>query len=332
MILVTGGAGFIGSHLCIQLIDEGYDIIILDNLENSDATVVSRIEEITGKTSVFLRGDVKDSNFLNSVFAKYEIHAVFHCAGKKSVKESSASPLIYYEDNVVGLVRVLQAMESFKVKSIIFSSSATVYGSDAAMPVNESQVAGELANPYARTKRMCEQILQDLCVADRTWRVGVLRYFNPIGAHQSGLIGESPNGTPNNLLPFIGKVVSGEYPFLSVYGDDYPTQDGSGVRDYIHVSDLVAGHLSAMNYINQNAGFNVWNLGAGIGYSVFQIIETFEKVSKRKISYKVVQRRAGDVAKSWADPDKAERELGWKASKNLEEMISDNWRWINGNF
>lgn len=329
MILVTGGAGFIGSHLCVQLLELGHNLVILDNLSNSESSVIEDIKKIAGKSLHFIQGDVKDKDLLRLIFAEYEISTVFHCAGRKSVKESSVSPLVYYEENVSGLINILQVMKEYEIKDIIFSSSATVYGTDAKMPVGENEVSGSLANPYARTKRMCEHILEDMCTADKLLRVGILRYFNPIGAHSSGLIGERPSGVPNNLMPFIGKVVAGEYPFLSVYGDDYPTNDGSGVRDYIHIDDLVSGHICAMDYIKRHEGCNVWNLGTGIGYSVFEIVRAFEKASKRKVEYQIVARREGDVAASWADPRKALDQLGWKAVKTLDEMMADSWRWIN---
>jgi UDP-glucose 4-epimerase len=330
-ILVTGGAGYIGSHTTLALLEAGFDVVVLDNLSNSSAQSLQRVETICGKAPTFIQGDIRDSALLDSLFAQFDIGAVLHFAGLKSVGESVQQPLHYYENNVAGSVTLCQAMARAGVFQLVFSSSATVYGEPAQMPISERCPTGVPTNPYGRSKLMVEEILRDLALSEPRWSIALLRYFNPVGAHPSGLIGEDPNGIPNNLLPYISQVAIGKLSELSVYGDDYPTVDGTGVRDYIHVVDLAAGHLKALQAINGQQGVRVWNLGTGTGYSVLQMIQAFEKVSQQPVPYKIVARRAGDVAECWADPSQAAAELHWHAERGLEEMMRDTWRWQSNN-
>jgi len=330
-ILVTGGAGYIGSHTLVELASAGFDFVVLDNLCNSSSVSLQRVQAITGKSVEFVQGDIRDSDLLQQVFARYPINSVVHFAGLKAVGESVAQPLRYYDNNVHGSQVLLQAMADAGVFNIVFSSSATVYGDVEEIPYRESMKVGRPTNPYARSKLMVEDILRDLAISDPRWRVAILRYFNPIGAHESGCIGEDPNGIPNNLLPFITRVAVGKLPQLSVFGGDYPTHDGTGVRDYIHVVDLAQGHVMALNYLAQHSGVHTWNLGTGQGYSVLDIIHAFEAASGVSIPYKVVDRRAGDIAEFYADSSKVLTELGWKAQLGLERMMADSWRWQKNN-
>jgi UDP-glucose 4-epimerase len=325
-ILVTGGAGYIGSHTCVKLLDAGYDIIVLDNLSNSKPEALKRIAGITGKDFEFVRGDILDTRLLESIFSKAAVDSVIHFAGLKAVGESVRVPLRYYHNNVVGSITLFETMKKFGVKNIVFSSSATVYGVTNKMPIREDAPTGPV-NPYGRTKLMIEEILRDIHVADNEWNVVLLRYFNPVGAHGSGLIGEDPNGIPNNLMPYISQVAVGKLKELSVFGNDYPTPDGTGVRDYIHVEDLADGHLKALEKIRENPGIAVYNLGTGRGTSVLEMIKAFSRASGRNIPYRITVRRPGDVAVCYADPSKAEKELGWKASKNIDDMCRDAWNW-----
>lgn len=329
MILVTGGSGYIGSHACVELLSAGHEIVILDNLCNSHPEVIHNIGRIVGRTPVFVEGDIRDAQTLDKLFARYRFDAVMHFAGLKSVGESVANPLQYYENNVHGSMVLFRAMAAHGIKRLVFSSSATVYGDPASLPIGEDFPL-QATNPYGRTKLMIEEMLRDIAVADPGWSIAILRYFNPVGAHGSGLIGEAPNGIPNNLMPYIAQVAAGQREFLSVFGDDYPTPDGTGIRDYIHVADLAAGHLKALEKLMDNTGVFVCNLGTGRGYSVLEMIHAFEKASGKPIPYRIMPRRAGDVALSFADPQKAERELGWKAIRSIEEMCVDSWRWQSG--
>ena len=329
-ILVTGGTGYIGSHACVALIEAGHDVVILDNLCNSSAQVLTRLEHITGREPVFVQGDVRDRDCLDQIFADYSIGAVMHFAGLKAVGESVNSPLEYYDNNVTGTLTLLAAMAHALVKTLIFSSSATVYGDPASVPIAEDFPCSA-TNPYGRSKLMVEEILADWLVANPAWSVGRLRYFNPVGAHPSGLIGEDPLGTPNNLMPFVAQVAVGRQDQLYVFGDDYPTPDGTGVRDYIHVMDLVEGHVAALAYIQRQCGLHTFNLGTGQGVSVLDMVKAFEQASGRTIPYKIVERRPGDIAECWAQPSLAEELLGWKASRSLEQMCEDAWRWQEGN-
>jgi UDP-glucose 4-epimerase len=329
-ILVTGGTGYIGSHACVALIEAGHDVVILDNLCNSSAQVLTRLERITGREPVFVQGDVRDRDCLDQIFADYSIGAVMHFAGLKAVGESVNSPLEYYDNNVAGTLTLLAAMAHALVKTLIFSSSATVYGDPASVPIAEDFPCSA-TNPYGRSKLMVEEILADWLVANPAWSVGRLRYFNPVGAHPSGLIGEDPLGTPNNLMPFVAQVAVGRQDSLYVFGDDYPTPDGTGVRDYIHVMDLVEGHVAALAYIRRQSGLHTVNLGTGQGVSVLDMVKAFEQASGRTIPYKIVERRPGDIAECWAQPSLAEELLGWKASRSLEQMCEDAWRWQEGN-
>lgn len=330
-ILVTGGAGYIGSHTVLALLDAEYDVLIFDNFCNGSIEAVRKIEEISKRKLQVIEGDIRDSSCLRKVFSGNDIYAVLHFAGLKSVADSVSGPLEYYENNVLGTVLLCQAMEAAKVRQLVFSSSATVYGDPVENPVTERSSLGTPSNPYGRSKLMVEEILQDLATANLNWRVAVLRYFNPAGAHPSGLIGEDPNGIPNNLIPYIGQVAIGRRKSLSVFGGDYPTPDGTGVRDYIHVQDLADGHLKAMMAIEKKGGWNVWNLGTGRGYSVLEVIREFERVSGQSISFEIAARRPGDIAECWADPTKAQLDLGWKANRSLSEMMTDAWRWQKKN-
>ena len=330
-ILVTGGAGFIGSHTCVELLNAGYDVIVLDNYYNSQPESLKRIKKITGKDFKFYEADIRHRDELDKIFSENKIDAVIHFAGLKAVGESCVKPLEYYENNVGGTVTLCEAMRDAGCKKIVFSSSATVYGMKNKSPLTEDMPIGGTTNPYGTTKCMIENILQDLYKADNEWSIVLLRYFNPIGAHESGLIGENPNGIPNNLMPYITQVAIGKLPQLSVYGNDYDTPDGTGVRDYIHVVDLALGHIKAVEKVLSCKEINIYNLGTGIGYSVLDIVKAFEKASGVKINYKIAPRRPGDLATCYSDPSKANKELGWKAERDLEKMCEDYWRWQKNN-
>lgn len=328
-ILVTGGAGYIGSHTCLLLLEAGYKVLVLDNLSNSKTTSLERIQQLSKRELIFIQGDVRDKSLLAMLFAQHTINAVIHFAGLKSVGESCEKPLQYYDNNVNGSLCLLQAMHDAGVKNIVFSSSATVYGDPVRVPIEES-FALHTTNPYGTSKLHVEDILRDLAKSDATWRIAILRYFNPVGAHSSGLIGEDPCGIPNNLMPYIAQVAVGKREQLSIFGNDYPTIDGTGVRDYIHVMDLAAGHLSALNALAKQA-FIQCNLGTGQGYSVLQMVQAFEQASGKVISYQFAPRRAGDIATCYADPSYAKAILGWQAEKDLAQMCADHWRWQMNN-
>lgn len=330
-ILVTGGAGYIGSHTCVELLNAGYEVVILDNFYNSSPEVLNRIEELTGKKFDFYECDIRDRNGLDKVFSEQKIDAVIHFAGLKAVGESVAKPLEYYENNVGGTVTLCEAMRDAGCKKIVFSSSATVYGMNNPSPLKESMQIGGTTNPYGTTKYMIELILQDLYTSDKDWSIALLRYFNPIGAHESGRIGENPNGIPNNLMPYITQVAVGKLDHLNVFGNDYNTPDGTGVRDYIHVVDLALGHIKAVEKIADESGVNIYNLGTGIGYSVLDVVKAFEKASGMPIKYEIVPRRPGDLETCYSDPSKAKSELGWVAERGLEKMCEDSWRWQKNN-
>ena len=330
-LLVTGGAGYIGSHTTLALLDAGYEVVVLDNLCNSSAESLRRVASISGKTPTFIEGDIRDRALLDDLFATHTISAVLHFAGLKAVGESVAKPLAYYETNVAGSVTLCQAMALAGVYTLVFSSSATVYGEPTQMPIREDFPTGIPTNPYGRSKLMVEEVLKDLANSEPRWSIALLRYFNPVGAHASGLIGEDPNGIPNNLLPYISQVAIGKLKQLSVFGNDYPTVDGTGVRDYIHVQDLADGHLKALQAIAPSSGVHTWNLGTGQGYSVLQMVKAFEQASGQAVPYQLVPRRPGDIAECWADPAKAATELGWKAERGLHDMMSDTWRWQSAN-
>lgn len=329
-ILVTGGLGFIGSHTCVSLLDAGYVVAVLDNLSNSDIGVLQRIEQITGHLPVFFEGDVRDSARLQAVFAEFEPNAVIHFAGLKAVGESVEHPLRYYEWNVAGSITLFQVMAQSNVRILVFSSSATVYGNPRTVPIDESAPVAP-ANPYGHSKAIIEQILADMSGSDSTWRIARLRYFNPVGAHKSGLIGECPIGIPNNLLPFISQVAIGKLDGLKIYGGDYNTPDGTGVRDYIHVVDLADGHLAALNYLVKQEGLLTVNLGTGSGHSVLEMVRAFERVSGKRVPYQIVERRAGDIAQCVADVSKARSLLGWQTRLGLDEMCRDLWHWQSMN-
>lgn len=326
-VLVTGGAGYIGSHTTLVLLQSGHDVIVLDNLCNSSAESLQRVKTITGRSPVFVDGDIRNLTLLHRLFAEHSIDVVLHFAGLKAVGESLAHPLTYYDNNVRGSLTLLQAMAEANVYNFVFSSSATVYGEQSQMPISETCPVGKPTNPYGHTKLIVENVLRDLAASDSRWRIAVLRYFNPIGAHESGLIGEHHNHNPNNLLPYIAQVAIGELRELSVYGNDYQTHDGTGVRDYIHVVDLAEGHLRALDILQTLTGAHVWNLGTGKGYSVLDIVKAFEAASGKLVPYRIAPRRPGDIATCYADPAKAERELRWKALRDLPEMMRDTWRW-----
>ncbi len=326
-ILITGGAGYIGSHACVEFLAAGYDIVVYDNLSNSSAVALDRVRELSGLDFPFVQGDIRDRAALDALFKAHDIDAVIHFAGLKAVGESVAKPLLYYDNNLAGSITLFQAMQAAGVKTIVFSSSATVYGDPASVPIREDFPVGATTNPYGRSKLIIEQILGDLAVAEPDWRIALLRYFNPVGAHKSGRIGEDPRGIPNNLMPYIAQVAVGRREYLNVFGDDYPTPDGTGVRDYIHVVDLAQGHVKAVEKLAEGPGVRVWNLGTGQGYSVLDMARAFEQASGRPVPYRIAPRRAGDIAQCWADPAKAERELGWKATRGLREMCEDTWRW-----
>lgn len=327
MILVTGGAGYIGSHTALELLEAGHEVLVLDNLCNSSPLALERLEQISGRTLTFVRGDIRDRRLLDRLFQQHPIDAVMHFAGLKAVGESVREPLRYYETNVAGSITLCQAMARAGVFRLVFSSSATVYGESASMPIREDCPTGIPTNPYGQSKLMTENVLKGLAHSDPRWSIGLLRYFNPIGAHPSGLIGEDPNGLPNNLLPYMLQVAIGRLERLSVYGDDYPTADGTGIRDYIHVVDLACGHLKALERLADAPGVSIWNLGTGRGYSVLEMIQAFERVTGRPLPYRIVDRRPGDIAQCWSDPCKAGRELGWRAERDLSCMLRDAWRW-----
>ncbi len=329
-ILVTGGAGYIGSHTCLELLKDGYEVVVVDNLSNSKEESLIRVQELTGKTLTFHQVDLLDEESLDSVFARSSVDAVIHFAGLKAVGESVNIPLSYYHNNITGTLILCKVMGKHNVKNIVFSSSATVYGDPHKVPITEDFPLSA-TNPYGQTKLMIEVILRDLHVADKDWNIALLRYFNPVGAHNSGRIGEDPNGIPNNLLPYISQVAVGKLSKLSVFGNDYPTPDGTGVRDYIHVVDLALGHLKALEKLTSNPGAVTYNLGTGQGYSVLEMVSAFEKASDRKVPYKLVERRAGDIASCYADPSLAREELGWEAERGLDEMCTDAWKWQSSN-
>ncbi len=330
-ILVTGGAGYIGSHTVVELQNAGYDVIVCDNLCNSSKKSLERVEKITGKSVKFYLADILDAAAMSQIFEENKIDSVIHFAGLKAVGESVAKPWEYYNNNITGTLVLVDVMKKYACKNIIFSSSATVYGDPAFIPITEECPKGQCTNPYGWTKSMLEQILTDIQKADPEWNVVLLRYFNPIGAHKSGLIGENPNGTPNNLMPYVTQVAVGKRPQLSVYGNDYDTHDGTGVRDYIHVVDLAKGHVAAVKKLEEKAGLNLYNLGTGIGYSVLDIVNNFEAATGVKIPYVITERRPGDIATCYSNADKALKELGWKAENGIKEMCEDSWRWQKNN-
>ncbi len=325
-ILLTGGAGYIGSHTAVALCDAGHEVIIYDNFCNSDRCVLTGLEKILGKPLAYIEGDIRDTALLEKTLRQYEIQAVIHFAGLKAVNESVAQPLMYYDNNVVGSLKLLEAMKKTSVRTIVFSSSATVYGDPEYLPIDEKHPIRP-TNPYGQTKVQIEQILKDLVQSESDWKVICLRYFNPAGAHESGLIGEDPNGIPNNLMPYIAHVAAGKLNKLSIFGNDYDTPDGTGVRDYIHVVDLAQGHLSALNYLSENSGWRAINLGTGIGYSVLALVGAYEKASQQSIKYQVVNRRPGDVACSYAAVAQAQKLLNWSAKKNLSNICESSWKW-----
>ncbi|MEC7826118.1 MAG: UDP-glucose 4-epimerase GalE [Pseudomonadota bacterium] len=330
-ILVTGGAGYIGSHTVLQLLEANYDVVVFDNLCNASQESLRRVTAITGKPVTFVKGDICDSGALDQVFSEHNIHSVIHFAGLKAVGESVQKPLEYYQNNVYGSVNLCNAMRRHNVKNLVFSSSATVYGDPVSLPLREDSATGHPTNPYGMSKLMVENILKDLYKSDEEWNIVLLRYFNPVGAHPSGQIGEDPNGIPNNLMPYISQVASGKLAQLAVFGDDYDTVDGTGVRDYIHVEDLANGHLKAIERLSLNMGLDIYNLGTGQGYSVLEMIAAFEKACGKAINYKIAPRREGDVAACYADPTKAASELNWHAKKTLEDMCANAWNWQSQN-
>ena len=330
-VLVTGGAGYIGSHTCVELLERGYGVVVADNLVNSSAKSLERVQQITGKSLDFYEIDVRDRAALDRIFEKHDINCTIHFAGLKAVGESVAMPLEYYDNNLNSTITLCRAMKDHGVKNIVFSSSATVYSGDNEMPLRESSHTGMCTNPYGWTKYMSEQILRDTAFADEEWSIALLRYFNPIGAHKSGLIGEDPRGIPNNLMPFISQVAVGRRDHLNVFGNDYDTHDGTGVRDYIHVVDLARGHVCAIEYMQKHKGENVFNLGTGMGYSVLDMVKAFERVTGIKIPYEIVARRPGDLATVYSCPDKSAELLGWKAQYNLDDMCRDTWAWQSKN-
>lgn len=330
-ILVTGGAGFIGSHTVLELLEKGYDVTVIDNLVNSSEEALKRVEKLTGKSVRFVKGDVRDKALLDSIFDTDKIDAAIHFAGLKAVGESVAKPIEYYDNNLNSTLILVKSMREHGCKNIIFSSSATVYSGDNEMPLRETSKIGNCTNPYGWTKYMSEIILSDMAKADKEWSVILLRYFNPIGAHKSGMIGEDPQGIPANLMPYITKVAIGKLPYLNVFGDDYDTHDGTGVRDYIHVVDLAKGHVAAIDYMLKHKGTEVFNLGTGVGYSVLDMVKAFEEVSGKKVPYKIVARRPGDLATVYSSPKKSLKELGWKAEYNLLDMCRDSYNWQSKN-
>jgi len=330
-VLVTGGAGYIGSHTCVELIEAGHDPVVIDNLCNSNRESLNRVKMITGKDVPFFEGDVRNEALLDNLFYEHNIECVIHFAGLKAVGESVAKPLEYYENNLCATMTLCRVMARHGVKKIIFSSSATVYSGDNEMPLSENAKTGNCTNPYGWTKYMGEQILRDLTVADPAWSVVLLRYFNPVGAHSSGLIGEHPNGIPNNLMPFISQTAIGKLQHLNVFGNDYPTHDGTGVRDYIHVVDLAKGHVAAISYLMVNKGVSVFNLGTGIGYSVLDMVHAFEEANGISVPYEIAPRRPGDLAVCYADPSKSREVLGWSAVRDQTDMCRDTWNWQSKN-
>jgi UDP-glucose 4-epimerase len=331
MILVTGGAGYIGAHAVLALLEAGEDVVVLDNFCNSSKEALKRIERLCGRRPELVVGDVRNRAALDTLFAHYPIDAVMHFAGLKAVGESVRQPLRYYDTNVNGSITLCQAMAFAGVFTLVFSSSATVYGDCKQMPIDEHTPCDRPTNPYGHSKLMTEQVLANLAASDDRWRVGLLRYFNPVGAHPSGLLGESPRAIPNNLLPYLLQVAGGHLPALPIFGNDYPTPDGTGVRDYIHVVDLAAGHLNTLNYLRRHTGLRTWNLGTGLGYSVLELVQAFERVSGQRLALDMRERRPGDVAQCWADPSRAMAELGWVAERDLDTMLADAWRWQQAN-
>jgi UDP-glucose 4-epimerase len=329
-ILITGGAGYIGSHACVQFLEAGYELVVVDNLCNSSAESLNRVKKISGKDFTFIQADIRDQQAMRGVFLHHSISAVVHFAGLKAVGESVEKPELYYDNNVAGSQNLFAVMAEFNVKTIVFSSSATVYGDPATVPAKEDFPLSA-TNPYGETKLMIENILREMHAKDNTWRIAILRYFNPIGAHASGMIGEDPNGIPNNLLPYVAQVAVGRLAKLRVFGNDYATHDGTGVRDYIHVADLADGHVKALSYLTKNQALITINLGTGIGYSVLDVVNAFAKVSGKPIPYEFLPRRAGDVAINYADASQAASILGWSASRNLEKMCADAWKWQSNN-
>jgi len=329
-ILVTGGAGYIASHTDLELLNAGYEVVAVDNLSNSSAEAIRRVERLAGKSIKFYENDIRDKNALDNIFENENIDAVIHFAGLKAVGESCEIPLAYYDNNLNGTITLLEIMEKHRVKNLVFSSSATVYGDPETVPITE-EFPLSATNPYGRTKLMIEDILRDVYAADKSWNIAILRYFNPIGAHESGEIGEDPNGIPNNLVPYIAKVAMGILDKIHVFGNDYDTPDGTGIRDYIHVVDLAIGHIKAIEKLTQKPGLVTYNLGTGRGYSVLEVIHNYEKACKKKLPYVIDPRRPGDIAVSYADPSKAERELGWKATRGIEEMCRDSYNWQRKN-
>lgn len=330
-ILVTGGAGYIGSHTCVELLNAGHEVIVLDNLSNASEKSLDRVREITGKDLIFHKGDIRNRECLEKLFSNDNIDAVIHFAGLKAVGESVEKPWEYYDNNITGTLTLVDVMRKHGCKNMIFSSSSTVYGTPEQVPVTEQTPKGACTNPYGWTKSMLEQILSDIQFADKEWNVILLRYFNPIGAHQSGKIGENPNGIPNNLMPYITQVAVGKLEKLGVFGDDYDTPDGTGVRDYIHVVDLAVGHVAALQKIQENAGLKVYNLGTGVGYSVLDIVKNFEEATGVAIPYEIKPRRAGDIAENYANASLAKEEMGWEAQFGIREMCADSWRWQSQN-
>jgi UDP-glucose 4-epimerase len=329
-VLVTGGAGYIGSHTCVEMLAAGMEVVVLDNLSNSKEESLRRVREITGRPLTFVKADLRDRTALDGIFQEWGFDAVVHFAGLKAVGESVQIPLAYYENNVGGTITLCQAMAAAGVKNLVFSSSATVYGDPTRVPIQEDFPLSA-TNPYGRSKLFIEEILRDLHISDGNWNIALLRYFNPVGAHPSGRIGEDPNGIPNNLMPYVAQVAVGKLPRLRVFGNDYPTPDGTGVRDYIHVVDLARGHLAALHRLEQRPGVVTYNLGTGHGYSVLDMVAAFERSSGRPVPYEVVARRAGDIAVCYADPTLAKAELGWQADFGIDEMVSDAWRWQSEN-
>ena len=330
-VLVTGGAGYIGSHTCLELLQADYQVVVVDNLSNSSVKSLKRIQNLTGKSLEFHQVDLLDGEALDTVFSREPVDAAIHFAGLKAVSESVSMPLRYYHNNVTGTLALCEMMKKHDIKNLVFSSSATVYGDPHTLPITEDFPVGGTTNPYGRSKWMIEDILRDLHHADPTWNIILLRYFNPVGAHNSGQIGEDPNGIPNNLLPYVTQVAVGKLPVLQVFGDDYPTPDGTGVRDYIHVVDLALGHLKALVKLTENSGLATYNLGTGRGYSVLEMVAAFEAVSGKPVPYKIVARRPGDIATCYANPAKAKDELNWSAERGLEVMCADAWRWQSQN-
>ena len=329
-VLVTAGAGYIGTHTCVELLNDGYDVVVLDNLSNSSDESLKRVQEITGKSPAFYKTDLLDKESVDIIFNDHKIDAVIHFAGLKAVGESVRIPLAYFYNNITGTLNLLDVMRAHSVKNMVFSSSATVYGDPATLPIKEDFPLSA-TNPYGRTKLMIEEILQDLHVSDTDWNIALLRYFNPVGAHVSGKIGEDPKGLPNNLVPYISKVAIGSLDFLNIFGNDYNTPDGTGVRDYIHVVDLAVGHIKTLPKLFKNPGVVIYNLGTGNGFSVLEMVKGFEAASNQTVPYKIVDRRPGDIAACWADPSKAKEELGWEAKKSLADMCEDTWRWQKNN-